>query len=368
MNGGNPFGTNPQNSQYFRNNDFQNGSAPINTQFDGLTVVFSVQANVTPNVNNHIKLAIADTSDRIYDSAVFIQGSSFVSTPAFHKFDFDGDNKDDFSVFRPIQNQSSPWFILRSSTNTSTAFPWGAATDVLVPADYDGDRKTDFGIFRNGIWAVYLSATNTFTVLQFGTTGDIPSPADYDGDGKADFAYYRTTGGVTSYSIRQSFTNTTRTENFGLAGDVPIQGDWDGDGKADPCVYRAAVSTGGLSFFYYRGSLNNPTNNFTTVQWGTNGDRQVAADYDGDGRIDPAVFRPSGVWYIRVTGNGNVLSRQFGISTDTLVPADYDGDNKTDVAIFRNGVWYYQRSLDNSVAAQQWGLGTDTAVESVYTP
>ncbi|MFN8523879.1 MAG: choice-of-anchor L domain-containing protein [Chloroflexota bacterium] len=75
VNGGNPLGTNASRSQYYRNNALPNAS--INTQLDGLTVVFQVNAPVTLNVVNHIKLAIADTSDRILDSCVFMQQGSF---------------------------------------------------------------------------------------------------------------------------------------------------------------------------------------------------------------------------------------------------------------------------------------------------
>jgi hypothetical protein len=75
VNGGNPIGTNPHFAQYYRDNT---GNA-YNTELDGITTVFSAQASVTPGVVNHIKIAIADTSDDLYDSAVFIQQSSFVS-------------------------------------------------------------------------------------------------------------------------------------------------------------------------------------------------------------------------------------------------------------------------------------------------
>jgi len=42
-------------------------------EFDGLTVVLTCSAQVTPNVPNRVKLAIADVSDPIYDAAVFIK-------------------------------------------------------------------------------------------------------------------------------------------------------------------------------------------------------------------------------------------------------------------------------------------------------
>ena len=43
-----------------------------NTEFDGFTVPLDCVAAVTPGVPNRVKIAIADTSDGIYDAAVFI--------------------------------------------------------------------------------------------------------------------------------------------------------------------------------------------------------------------------------------------------------------------------------------------------------
>ncbi len=68
-------------------------------------------------------------------------------------------------------------------------------------------------------------------------------------------------------------------------------------------------------------------------------------DYDGDGRADVSVFRPStSTWYILNSGNASVSVRAFGISGDLPIPADFDGDSKTDIAIYRNGNWWYSLS------------------------
>jgi hypothetical protein len=81
INNGNPFGQNVSNPQYFVNNDLSDGGGLFPTEMDGMTVVLSVQANVTPGQTHTIKLAIADAGDMILDSNVFIKAESFVSKP-----------------------------------------------------------------------------------------------------------------------------------------------------------------------------------------------------------------------------------------------------------------------------------------------
>jgi hypothetical protein len=80
VNGGNPFGVGAVHPEFYRNNDPNDPGATINTGADGLTLVFTCTATVNPNVNNHIKLAIADASDTLLDSYVFLRANSFVSS------------------------------------------------------------------------------------------------------------------------------------------------------------------------------------------------------------------------------------------------------------------------------------------------
>jgi hypothetical protein len=51
----------------------------FDTQFDGFTLPLTCFATVTPNVSNTLKLAVADTSDSILDSAVFLESSGVTS-------------------------------------------------------------------------------------------------------------------------------------------------------------------------------------------------------------------------------------------------------------------------------------------------
>jgi len=67
------------NSQFFRDNDPADfgGIRPLGTVMNGLTTVFTITANVNIGVPNHLKIAIADATDAVFDSVVFVQASSF---------------------------------------------------------------------------------------------------------------------------------------------------------------------------------------------------------------------------------------------------------------------------------------------------
>jgi len=77
INYGNPYGTEPNsNPELYINNDLSDGAGALDTEMDGLTKVLTCSASVNAGVANHMKLAIADASDHVYDSAVFISASS----------------------------------------------------------------------------------------------------------------------------------------------------------------------------------------------------------------------------------------------------------------------------------------------------
>ena len=235
--------------------------------------------------------------------------------------------------------------------------------------DYDGDGRADVSVYRpsNGIWYLFNSSTG-FTTIPFGISTDKIVPADYDGDGKTDVAVWRedpSNPNRANFYIFNSSTATNRIEQFGQTGDSPLAGDWDGDGRADPTVYRNGAN-GGQSYFFYRPS-SQPGKDFVSVPWGIANDKPVIADYDGDGKTDAAVFRPSNrVWYMLQSTKG-YSAIQFGISTDKPVVGDYDGDGKADQAVYRAGIstWYIQKST-TGFAAEEFGISSDLPVPADY--
>jgi uncharacterized delta-60 repeat protein len=97
--------------------------------------------------------------------------------------------------------------------------------------------------------------------------------------------------------------------------------------------------------------------------------RRSPFDFDGDGKTDISIFRPSaGEWWVNRSSNSTGFALQFGASTDKIVPADYTGDGKTDVAFWRpsNGFWFILRSEDSSFYSFPFGASGDVPVPADY--
>jgi hypothetical protein len=212
--------------------------------------------------------------------------------------------------------------------------------------------------------SVAASGTAPLTYQWYvGTSGNTAAPIS----GGTGSSVQVSPAATTSYWVRVSNScgsanSATVTVTVTAAPPPPprrkVHGDYNGDGKTDPAIFRPpsnlwAIATG------------------QNVIWGGIGDTPVPADYDGDGKTDVAVYRRSeGKWYIILSSNGNTRIVQWGgAAGDIPVPADYDGDGKADIAYFRqaDGKWYIILSSNGNTRIVQWGgSGGDVPVPADY--
>lgn len=144
-------------------------------------------------------------------------------------------------------------------------------------------------------------------------------------------------------------------DNFGRP-----RADFDGDGRTDISVFRPSDG------IWY---LNRSTSGFSATAFGLSADIPTPGDFDGDGKTDIAVFRSSsGVWYRLNSSNGQFIAYQFGISGDIPQSGDFDGDGKDDIAVWRpsTSVWYRVNSSNGQFFAYQFGLPEDKPVAGDY--
>jgi uncharacterized delta-60 repeat protein len=265
-------------------------------------------------------------------------------------------------------------------------------TDGTLDNSFNGTGKVvtslDTNVFGTQIWDAIIQSNGK--ILAGGavfTTDHLDSClARYNADGTTDSSFG--VGGIVKTqngSRDNEFTNVALQSTGkivaagyssanGLSPDfalVRYQGDsassrrgvidFDGDGKTDIGIFRPSDG----SWWYTRSSAND----FRVYSFGTSTDIITPGDFTGDGKTDISVFRPStGEWFVQRSEDNSYFSFPFGTSGDIPAPADYDGDGKTDAAVFRpsSGTWFILNSGGSGTSIVNFGTAEDKPVPADF--
>ncbi len=140
---------------------------------------------------------------------------------------------------------------------------------------------------------------------------------------------------------------------------VPASFDYDGDGRSDISIFRPSNG---------QWWLNKTTEGVNVFQFGTSTDKLVPGDYTGDGKTDVAFWRPStGEWFVLRSEDLSYFAFHWGVSTDIPAPGDFDGDDKMDAAVFRpsTGTWFIKQSA-GGIVIFEFGTVGDIPVVADY--
>lgn len=196
-----------------------------------------------------------------------------------------------------------------------------------------GASGTDFGLARYNVNGSLDTAFGSggLLTIDFGSTTETGYSTALDSSGRI------LIGGISNnlFAVARVLGDEATTPFRSRA-------DFDGDGRTDLSVFRPSEGN------WY---LNRSTAGFAVINWGMASDTIVPGDYDGDNKADEAIFRPAADSaqsdYLILRSNGFVFQGvSWGLPGDVSVSGDYDNDGRTDLAVFRpsTSTWYILNS------------------------
>jgi subtilisin family serine protease len=320
----------------------------------------TIAAGVNWVTGNHIKPAVANMSLRLFGISQFLDDAVRGSIASGVTYVLAaGNENDDATNYSPPRVAEG--ITVGATGNFESKNPvsdqkasfsnFGAVLDVFAP-----------GVGIPSAWIGNNSDTNTIS----GTSMAAPHVAGVAA------LYLQSNPGATPTTVHSAITNNASIGKvINLNPGTPNRllysifatkkTDYDGDGRTDFAIWRPSNGQWWVSYSFF--------NSHNVVTFGQSGDVPVPGDYDGDKKTDVAVFRPAdGNWWVLRSSDNTVTVQHWGLSTDKLAPADYDGDCKTDLAVFRpsDATWYIFQSSNGAVRYAYFGLSSDVPVPGDY--
>jgi hypothetical protein len=193
-----------------------------------------------------------------------------------------------------------------------------------------------------------------------------PAPVfDLDGDLKRDIGYYRS---PTTLAGKGRFTVLLSTKSFSMAAadlvqldlgtvaDTPVPADYNGDGRVDLAVYGDNPSGSGARWAWCPTAAPPTSTTCATPQTLNFGQvedvPQFGLEFDGAAGAEFSIYRPrTGEWFFRNLSNTLNSGRSIGEAGGGVVPIGglYDCDALSDLALYEPGTAKFK--LVNSSAS-----------------
>ncbi len=239
----------------------------------------------------------------------------------------------------------------------------GFKHDVVIPLrSAFGDEKILIDYYKKSVGGGYYGLVRVLThqSTQNALAALTDNPRVLDMRGRSLMVVYTNSVGE----------NPMRDEDIsGWSGPAApcVAADYDGDGLIDPAVYDESAGCWGIW------SSSRDYALLSAAGWGGPGYEPTPADYDGDGKTDPAVYSAdAGVWRVWCSGAQyqEYALRGWGAPGCVPVAADYDGDGRADPAIFNAASGHWQIKLSarsyGEVMAAGWGGAGSISVAADY--
>lgn len=165
--------------------------------------------------------------------------------------------------------------------------------------------------------------------------------ADFNGDGDLDLAFEDSV--VLGYGDG-AFSSAGNLYTSGFGEGVAL-GDFNGDGRLDAVVANGgskAYPNSGLTVSLGRGDGTFSSGLSSPIPLGSSLSAVVAADFNGDGKLDLAVTDSGSNAVMILLGNGDgtfgaPTTIPVGNQPDAIIAADFNSDGKLDVAVANHG-------------------------------
>ncbi|MBN2215766.1 MAG: hypothetical protein JW719_00180 [Pirellulales bacterium] len=286
-------------------------------------------------------------------------------------------------LFNPVSWDGSPlrdgqWTVADNDGRVEYNFQFGVTEGIPVVGDFNGDGTDEIGVFVAGEWFLDLNGNGVWDEgdlwAKLGDADDLPVTGDWDGDGKTDIGIFgkswvgdpralqaeaglpdrqnEPNGGYKNLppdpqqatdqvrTLKRSAEGRLRADlidhvfQFGHDGDRPVAGDWNGDGVSSIGIYRDGdwfLDVDG------NGRWSDPDLYF---EFGQRGDRPVVGDFNHDGIDEVGVYR-DGQWHLDINGNHQLDAQDkvftLGGPGDVPVVGDFDGDGTDQVGVYHGG-------------------------------